>query len=66
MNVSFFCNYLFLIYKSLRRFPYLADLTFELNNNPRNEQAKGYQIKDGKVICEIICTRFFNLESHLK
>ena len=30
-----------LIYKSLRRFPYLADLTFELNNNPGVSKALG-------------------------
>ena len=31
-----------LIYKSLRRFPYLADLTFELNNNPSVSKALGF------------------------
>jgi len=31
-----------LIYKSLRRFPYLADLTFELNNNPNVSKALGF------------------------
>jgi transposase len=31
-----------LIYKSLRRFPYLADLTFELNNNPSVSNALGF------------------------
>ena len=31
-----------LIYKSLRRFPYLADLTFELNNNPCVSKALGF------------------------
>jgi transposase len=31
-----------LIYKSLRRFPYLADLTFELNNNPSVSGALGF------------------------
>jgi len=31
-----------LIYKSLRRFPYLTDLTFELNNNPSVSKALGF------------------------
>jgi transposase len=31
-----------LIYKSLRRFPYLSDLTFELNNNPCVSKALGF------------------------
>jgi Transposase DDE domain len=31
-----------LIYKSLRRFPYLSDLTFELNNNPSISKALGF------------------------
>ena len=31
-----------LIYKSLRRFPFLSDLTFELNNNPSVSQALGF------------------------
>jgi transposase len=31
-----------LIYKSLRRFPYLTDLTFELNNNPSLSKALGF------------------------
>jgi hypothetical protein len=31
-----------LIYKSLRRFPYLTDLTFELNNNPSVSHALGF------------------------
>jgi transposase len=31
-----------LIYKSLRRFPYLSDLTFELNNNPSVSKALGF------------------------
>ncbi len=31
-----------LIYKSLRRFPYLSDLTFELNNNPSVSQTLGF------------------------
>jgi hypothetical protein len=31
-----------LIYKSLRRFPYLADLIFELNNNPSVAKALGF------------------------
>ena len=31
-----------LIYKSLRRFPFLSDLTFELNNNPSLSQALGF------------------------
>jgi len=31
-----------LIYKSLRRFPFLADLTFELNNNPSVSKALGF------------------------
>ena len=31
-----------LIYKSLRRFPYLGDLTFELNNNPSVSSSLGF------------------------
>ncbi len=31
-----------LIYKSLRRYPYLTDLTFELNNNPSVSHALGF------------------------
>jgi hypothetical protein len=31
-----------LIYKSLRRFPYLTDLSFELNNNPSVSKALGF------------------------
>jgi len=31
-----------LIYKALRRFPFLSDLTFELNNNPSLSQALGF------------------------
>lgn len=31
-----------LIYKSLRRFPYLGDLTFELNNNPSVSNTLGF------------------------
>jgi len=31
-----------LIYKSLRRFPYLSDLTFELNNNPSLSKVLGF------------------------
>ncbi|KPK87316.1 MAG: hypothetical protein AMS27_02765 [Bacteroides sp. SM23_62_1] len=31
-----------LIYKSLRRLPFLADLTFELNNNPSVSKALGF------------------------
>lgn len=31
-----------LIYKSLRRFPYLTDLNFELNNNPSVSKALGF------------------------
>jgi hypothetical protein len=31
-----------LIYKSLRRFPFLSDVTFELNNNPSVSQALGF------------------------
>ena len=37
-------NFMFrgLIYKSLRRFPYLTDLSFELNNNPIVSKALGF------------------------
>ena len=31
------------IYKSLRRFPFLSDVTFELNNNPSVSQALGFK-----------------------
>ena len=31
-----------LIYKALRRLPYLADLTFELNNNPSISKVLGF------------------------
>jgi hypothetical protein len=31
-----------LIYKALRRFPFLSDLTFELNNNPSVSKALGF------------------------
>ena len=40
--VSKNCMLKALIYKSLRRFPYLTDLTFELNNNPSVSKALGF------------------------
>jgi len=36
------CMFKSLIYKSLRRFPYLTDLSFELNNNPSVSKALGF------------------------
>jgi len=36
------CMFKGLIYKSLRRFPYLTDLSFELNNNPSVSKALGF------------------------
>ncbi len=36
------CMFRGLIYKSLRRFPYLTDLSFELNNNPSVSKALGF------------------------
>jgi transposase len=36
------CMFKGLIYKSLRRFPYLTDLSFELNNNPSLSKALGF------------------------
>ena len=40
--VSRNCMFKSLIYKSLRRFPYLTDLSFELNNNPSVSNALGF------------------------
>ena len=40
--VSRNCMLRALIYKSLRRFPYLTDLSFELNNNPSVSKALGF------------------------
>ena len=40
--VSRNCMFKSLIYKSLRRFPYLTDLSFELNNNPSVSKALGF------------------------
>ena len=38
------CMFRGLIYKSLRRFPYLSDLSFELNNNPSVSKALDFNL----------------------